>query len=69
MNGCNTPRCAHLVEVSVGDGAVVGQCLKGVAVLPGCSWHETPERVAVKAAREQAMLSAAQQPMNRRPIS
>ena len=66
---CKAPRCAHLLEVAVGSGAVVSQCLKGQAIQPACPWHRTPAQMAAGAAREQAMLAAAKQPMNRRPIS
>lgn len=42
------------------------RCLKGKPMHAGCAWHETAEQVALKAARDQAMLSAARQPMGRR---
>jgi len=64
---CNAPRCAHLFDVSVGGGAVLMKCLKGFVMDSGCLWHETPERIALKAARDQSLLAAAHQPLNRRP--
>ena len=63
---CNAPRCAHLSEVVVGLD-VRAECLKGLAMYSGCSWHETPDRIALKAARDQSLLAAAHQPLNRRP--
>jgi hypothetical protein len=43
------------------------KCLKGFVMDSGCLWHETPERIALKAARDQSLLAAAHQPLNRRP--
>lgn len=40
--------------------------MKGKPQHNGCGWHETPDQVALKATREQDMLVAARQPMNRR---
>lgn len=67
--GCVAPRCANLEEAVVRCQGVLqpdDRCLKGKPMHAGCAWHETAEQVALKAARDQAMLSAARQPMGRR---
>lgn len=63
--GCTAPtKCAHLEVRLVQIGGRMepdDRCRKDKPMHSGCAWKETPEQVAIRAARDQHLLAAVKQ--------
>ncbi len=68
---CRTPRCGYLIEnvVTIGGRTEPDhRCAHEIPMHSACPWFRTPEQIQAMHERDQAMASAARQPMQKRGL-
>ncbi len=68
---CRTPRCGYLIEnvVTIGGRTEPDHlCAHDIPMRSACPWHRSPEQIKAMHERDQAMASAARQPMQKRVL-
>lgn len=60
---CRSPLCGYLIQHPSRQ-----DCAHNMEFVSPCAWHRTPEQIRAMHERDQAMASAARQPMQRRGL-